>query len=154
MVNVDRWDGQRWYDPVFDRTHNVNIVGSQKFGKNRDWEFSVKWNLGSGFPFTQTQGYYQPSGMENGIATDYLVSNAGELGILFAPLNEGRLPYYHRLDINLRKTMEIKDKIQLEFNAGATNLYNRDNVFYIDRITAQRVNQLPFLPSLGVDITF
>jgi hypothetical protein len=31
--NVDRWDGNRWYDPVFDRRHNLNIVISQKFGK-------------------------------------------------------------------------------------------------------------------------
>ena len=29
LGNVDRWDGLRWYDPVFDRLHNVNLVASQ-----------------------------------------------------------------------------------------------------------------------------
>ena len=55
--NVDRWDGIRWYDPVFDRRHNVNLVVSQGIGRDQDWEVSARWNLGSGLPFTQTQGF-------------------------------------------------------------------------------------------------
>jgi hypothetical protein len=46
------------YAPVFDRRHNVNLVGTYTFGKKRNLDLSIRWNYGSGFPFTPTQGYY------------------------------------------------------------------------------------------------
>ena len=39
-------------------------------------------------------------------------------------------------------------------NAGVTNLYNRNNLFYFDRMTLQRVDQLPILATLGVKFIF
>lgn len=150
--NVDRWDGIRWYDPVFDRRHNINLVASEKFGKKRNWEASVRWNLGSGLPFTQTQGYYEPSAI-SGITADYIVTNSPTLGIQYAGLNEGRLPYYHRLDVSLHRSWKFK-KFTLDANASVTNAYNRENVFYIDRVTGRRVDQLPAIPALGVEISF
>ena len=42
-----RWDGFNEYYPVFDRRHNINIVGSYIFGDKKDFEMSVRWNLGS-----------------------------------------------------------------------------------------------------------
>lgn len=152
IADVDRWDGLRWYDPVFDRRHNINLVASEKFGKKRDWEASVRWNLGSGLPFTQTQGYYEPSAV-NSIGSNYVTSNASMLGIQYAGLNEGRLPYYHRLDVSLRRIWKFT-KMTLEANASVTNLYNRDNVFYIDRVTGRRVDQLPALPAIGIEVSF
>ena len=32
-----------------------------------------------------------------------------------------------------------------------TNVYSRANIFYINRVTGERVDQLPFLPSIGLD---
>jgi hypothetical protein len=152
--NVDRWDGFRWYDPVFDRRHNVNLVVSQGLGREGDWEVSARWNLGSGLPFTQTQGFYQPPNVIDGIASDYVVSNSNDLGIQFAGLNEGRLPAYHRLDMSIRREFEFENGQTLEGSAGVTNLYSRDNVFYVNRVTGERVDQLPFLPSISVDWHF
>ena len=152
--NVDRWDGFRWYDPVFDRRHNVNLVVSQGIGKDEAWEVSARWNLGSGLPFTQTQGFYQPPNVVDGISTDYVVANSPDLGIQFAPLNEGRLPAYHRLDLSIRREFKLNENHTLDFSAGATNVYSRDNVFYVNRITGDRVDQLPFLPSLSLDWRF
>ena len=153
IMNVDRWDGLRWYDPVFDRRHNVNVVASHSFGKNDSWEMSARWNLGSGLPFTQTQGAYEPPTLDGGISTDYIYTNSNTLAIQYAPLNEGRLPWYHRLDANIRKTFKW-EKSSLELNFGLTNAYNRANVFYIDRVTSKRVNQLPLLPSVGLEMSF
>ncbi|MDE0979493.1 MAG: carboxypeptidase-like regulatory domain-containing protein [Flavobacteriales bacterium] len=152
--NVDRWDGFRWYDPVFDRRHNVNLVVSQGLGREGDWEVSARWNLGSGLPFTQTQGFYQPPNVIDGIGTDYVVSNSNDLGIQYAGLNEGRLPAYHRLDMSIRREFEFENGQTLEGSAGVTNLYSRDNVFYVNRVTGERVDQLPFLPSISVDWHF
>ncbi|MFN0030622.1 MAG: TonB-dependent receptor [Flavobacteriales bacterium] len=156
LTKVNRWDGFKYYSPVFDRRHNANVVATYKFGKKKvkEYEFSVRWNLGSGLPFTQTQGFYQPQGVSGGVALDYITDNPSQLGIQFAPLNGGRLPYYHRLDMNLRRSLELKGKLKMELNAGITNVYNRANVFYIDRITAQRVDQLPIIPTIGVDLSF
>jgi len=104
-------------------------------------------------PFTQTQGYYQAPGTSGGISTNYLTANSNDLSIQFGDLNGGRLPYYHRLDFNVRRDFKWS-KAEMQVNAGLTNAYNRENVFYIDRVTARRVNQLPILPTVGLDLTF
>ena len=154
LAKVDRWDGFITYAPVFDRRHNVNLVVSHAFGEDRKYEVSCRWNLGSGFPFTQTQGYFQPPNVSDGIGADVINTNSPELGVVYGELNQGRLPAYHRLDLNLRRTWEFSRRIKLEANAGATNVYSRENIFYFNRVTNERVNQLPILPSLGIDITF
>jgi hypothetical protein len=150
---VTRYDGVINYPPHFDRRHNVNLVGSYAFGQDLTWEFSTRWNLGSGFPFTQTQGFYEKIPFHDGINTDYTRVN-GELGIVYGPLNQGRLPYYHRLDINLKKMIPTGEDSELEISLSITNVYNRENIFYFDRIRYERVNQLPFMPSLGINWTF
>jgi hypothetical protein len=150
---VNRYDGVIEYMPVFDRRHNLNLVVSYAFGKNKSWEAGVRWNLGSGFPFTQTQGFYEYYDFADGINTDYTSAN-GDLGIIYGDINSARLPYYHRMDVNLKKIVKLAKNSILELNLGATNAYNRANVFYFDRVTFERVNQLPFLPSIGMSITF
>ena len=154
LGNVDRWDGFRWYDPVFDRRHNVNLLASRKFGPKAKTEVSARWNLGSGLPFTQTQGYYQPVGISSGIDDNYVNGNPIELGIVYADLNAGRLPVYHRMDLSVRRSWKLGESIELDANASITNVYSRANIFYINRVTGERVDQLPFLPSVGVDMKF
>jgi hypothetical protein len=154
LGRVNRWDGFREYSPVFDRRHNINFVSTYSTGEKDQWEFSARWNLGSGLPFTQTQGYYQPIDVSQGIGTDYVVSNSSELGVVYAGLNEGRLPYYHRLDINAKRKFDLSDKVKMEVDLGCTNVYSRANVFYVDRVTNERVDQLPFMPSLGINLKF
>lgn len=150
---VERYDGYMTYYPHFDRRHNVNLVASHTFGKNLNWEFSTRWNLGSGFPFTQTQGFYEKVPFADGIGTDYTTSN-GELGIIYAEVNQGRLPYYHRLDASLKKFYEFSNESRLEIVLSVTNLYNRQNIFYFDRIKYEKVNQLPMMPTLGLSFKF
>ena len=151
--HVTRNDGVREYSPHFDRRHNINFVTSYKFGKSLDWKFDCRWNLGSGFPFTQTQGFFENITFSEGINTDYTSTN-GELGIEYAELNNGRLPYYHRLDLSLAKTVKINKNSTLNITASITNAYNRENIFYFNRVKYERVNQLPLMPSLGMSLTF
>ena len=149
---VDRFDGIRTYNPSFDRRHNINLVSTYTFGENLNWELSGRWNFGSGFPFTQTQGFY-PNISFNGVNTDFLSQN-GSLGIVYGEFNQGRLPTYHRLDVSLKHTWAISDRSELDFNFSLSNMYNRENIFYFDRVRFTRVNQLPILPSLGVTLSF
>ena len=153
LTFVNRWDGFVEYQPHFDRRHNVNLVGSYTFGKGLHWELDARWNMGSGFPFYKTTGFYEKIYFKDGVGTDYTNEN-GDLTFLLEPVNTGRLPYYHRLDITVKRKFELSTNATLEANAGVTNVYNRKNIFYQDRITNQRVNQLPFLPSLGLNLLF
>ncbi|MCB9186056.1 MAG: TonB-dependent receptor [Flavobacteriales bacterium] len=152
LSKVTRYDGINEYYPLFDRRHNVNLMAAYTFGKNLNWEASIRWNLGSGFPFTQTAGFYENLVFNNGINTDYTTQN-GTLGVQYGELNTGRLPYYHRLDFSVKRKFEI-GSTTLEAVIGVTNVYNRQNIFYIDRIRYQVVNQLPILPSLGLSWQF
>ncbi|WP_306642839.1 TonB-dependent receptor [Sanyastnella coralliicola] len=154
LADVDRWDGFTWYDPVFDRRHNINFVASHAFGEDDSWNASLRWNLGTGLPFTQTQGYYQAPNITDGIGSDPVVLNSDELGIFYAELNGGRLSDYHRLDLSVSKSWKFGDRIGLDMNASVTNIYSRENVFYVNRVTGETVYQLPFLPSIGFDLTF
>ena len=47
----------------------MNFVTSYKFGKNNSWKADIRWNLGSGFPFTQTAGFYENLVFDDGIKT-------------------------------------------------------------------------------------
>jgi hypothetical protein len=151
---VNRDDGEQIYPTVFDRRHNVNFLTTYTFGDDRLWEASVRWNLGSGFPFTLTQGFYSLYDFSDGLSSDVLQDNA-ELGVLFSPdRNDGRLPYYHRLDASVKRTLEFGKRTELEIVGSVTNLYNRENIFFFDRVRYDRVNQLPILPSLGLNLSF
>ncbi|MGB0932934.1 MAG: TonB-dependent receptor [Lishizhenia sp.] len=147
---TERWDGFKFYTPVFDRRHNVNLVATYAFGKKRDLEVSMRWNLGTGLPFTATTGYFQGEQFLNGITTDITTSNPNEVSLLYGEINTGRLPTYHRFDITVKKNWAFKNKTQLEGVFGITNVYDRDNIFYVNRVTNEKIPQLPILPSIGV----
>lgn len=151
---VNRDDGFQTYPTVFDRRHNINMLVSQSFGKDKAWEASVRWNYGSGFPFTLTQGFFTRYNYDDGVSTDILTDN-GDLGIIYdEDRNAGRLPDYHRLDISLKRIFEFSKNLNLEVIASITNVYDRENIFYFDRIRYERVNQLPILPSIGANFGF
>ena len=148
-----RTDEMREYEPSFDRRHNINLVASLKFGKKDLWQANARWNFGSPFPFTQTQGFYESVQFPNGIGSDIRNQN-GNLAINYAEINKGRLSYFHRLDISIQRTFHLSKLSTMEVTAGATNVYDRKNIFYRARITDEKIYQLPIIPSLGVNVSF
>lgn len=150
LGKVNRWDGFINYATVFDRRHNVNLVFTYLAGKKRNIELSARWNYGSGLPFTPTAGFYESQNFQNGVSTDIIGNNPNYVETILGDLNSKRLPDYHRLDITAKYPITIKDKEPLEITLGITNLYNRQNIFYVNRLTADVIYQLPILPSIGV----
>lgn len=149
---VKRDDGEQVYPPVFDRRHNLNLVATYQMGKKDEWELGARFNFGSGFPFTLTQGFYTSYDFDDGISTD-IYGNNGDLGIIYDEVrNGGRLPYYHRLDLSAKRTFEFGKHGKAEITASCTNVYDRPNIFYFDRVRYTRVNQLPVLPSLSFTV--
>ncbi len=170
---VTRDDGINQFFAHFDRRHNINLVGSYqlRIGKLKEsprenvkdrtvypFEIGVRWNLGSGFPFTRTQGFYANQTFLDGIGTDYLTDNTEpdtDLGVIYEEqINLGRLPFYHRLDISLKYTLDLIGYSKLTVSASVTNAYDRENIFYFDRIEYRRINQLPIMPALNINLRF
>jgi hypothetical protein len=143
----------RTYNPHYDRRHNINLLASYILDEKNTWEINARWNYGSGFPFTLTQGFYGLHTFQGGIYSDYTTQNE-DLGILYADLNTGRLSAYHRLDLGIKKTFTLTRYSRIEANLSVTNVYSRDNIFYTDRITGDKIYQLPILPSFGLMYSF
>ena len=155
----DRWLGNTItgkvanYPPTFDRRHNINLVSSYTFGKKRNWEINARWNYGSPFPTTPTQGYYPQLNFNGSLTYDYTTAN-GQVGYLPGEINSVRLPDFHRLDIGIKFRYNWSKRLVMEISAGASNVYNRKNIFYVNRFTFQRIDQLPFLPNLNLSLHF
>ncbi|GIV24360.1 MAG: TonB-dependent receptor [Bacteroidia bacterium] len=153
-----RTDFRLTYFPLWDRRHTANFLAAYRWGgfvstprlRESRWEFSVRWTLGSGLPFTQTLGFFEKLLLLQGSQSPYPIQQ-GQLAVLLSPnYNGARLPAYHRLDLMVKHRWRIGPAFLLEANFTLLNAYNRPNLFYIDRISARRYNQLPILPSLGL----
>ncbi len=149
-------DGKKQeYPTPFDTRLNVNSLVAYTAGKKKDWDISARINVHSPFPFTQTQGFYENINfVGNGLATN--VNQApGSIGILYDnKINGGRLSWYHRLDIGVKKHFAMKSRSSFDVTLAVTNAYNRNNIFYVNRVTNTRVYQLPLFPSANVTWNF
>lgn len=143
------------YPPPFDRRVNINLLASYTVGKKRDWEVSGRFNYGSPFPFTQTQAFYENVSYTSGSIGTNVQQQNGTPGVMYAPtLNGGRLSHYHRLDFSVKKKFSLSKYSNLETTLSITNVYNRSNIFYINRQDNVKVHQLPVFPSLNVNWNF
>ncbi|RYE25272.1 MAG: TonB-dependent receptor [Sphingobacteriales bacterium] len=153
--SIDSKGAIQTYPPPFDRRMNINLLASYAAGKKKDWDLSARLNVGSPFPFTQTQGFYETlDPTEAGIQTNINTQN-GSIGILYADaINGGRLSWYHRFDLSARKRFILSTNSNIETTLSVSNVYNRNNIFYVDRLSNSLVYQLPIFPSLNVTWNF
>ena len=154
-VNKDYEDSNgdiHTYRTHYDRRHNINLLATYTAGAKNQWEFSARWNFGTGFPFTKVTGFYEELPYNNIDFDPY--TESGYLGILYDELNTGQMPTYHRLDIDIKRKFYFSENVLLEANFGITNVYNRENIFYIDIVSAESIYQLPLMPSLGLTLSF
>ncbi len=141
------WFGERIarYDPPHDRRHQVSVVVGVE---RRAFAASVRWQFGSGLPFTRVQGF------DDVIALRTLVDvreAARRPRVLFERPWNGRLPTYHRLDLSLERRFNVAGA-PLSVQAGAINAYDRTNLFYFDVFRVRRVDQLPIVPFVALQI--
>lgn len=140
------------YPPHFDRRLSVNLLTSYTFGKQLNWVVSMRWNYGSGLPFTSSKAYYESLSLSS-LDDDYTTSS-GDVGTIYGEINERRLTAYHRLDLNIKRKFFLKGDAELELVASLTNVYDRNNVFYVNRLANEVIYQLPILPSFGATFKF
>ncbi len=141
--NVD----QLSFRPPHDRRHQLNLILS---GSMAGFDLSARWNIGSGLPYTEVRGF------DGFILMDGVVDVEGVEGfprVIYDHPYEGVLPTYHRLDVTVERQMSL-GPADLTVQAGAVNAYNRANLFALDIFTLQRTDQLPFVPTVGIEIEF
>ncbi len=134
--------------PKYDTRHAVNL--NLTFDLGNGWQASTMWIYHSGLPFTQIEGFYDKMYLDDIYSSGGLFGNFNPYTIL-SDKNLGRLPTYHRLDLNVTKKFQLYGT-NLSLSFSVLNLYNRKNIFYFERDTGKRVNMLPVLPSATLRI--
>ena len=108
----------------------------------------MRWEFSSGYPFTQTMGFYDRIILTDPVHTPP-EHETGEPYAILGPKNAARLNPYHRLDAGVTYRFEF-GQVRGSVGAHIINLYNRKNVFYFERYTGQRIDMIPFFPSATV----
>ena len=137
------------YFPRYDRRHHLNLMAIGR-PVNR-LSITLRWEYGSGFPFSQTVGYFNRLTLGNSLPGPWERESTLPL-VMLGPKNGARLPAYHRLDASA-----VYDLSLMGFNVSAgldfLNVYDNKNIFYFDRTTGQSAYMLRFFPSVTFAIT-
>jgi hypothetical protein len=150
------------YAPIFDRRVDFDLV--LRYPLPGGIEGGLRLNVGSGLPYTRPVGAYPAYTYQ--VVDGRLVSRPGEAGggpwnaVVLGDRNAERYPAYHRLDVGLRKTVHRRWGTATPF-LDILNVYDRrDNVlFYFfdygaDPPVRTGISMLPFLPTIGVEVSF
>ena len=138
------------YPPSYDRRHTINALSDVHIFENFD--ASIRWEYGSGYPFTQSIGYYDRLPLTEFYDQNFAFQS-GAPYISLGEKNSGRLPQYHRLDLGFRYRFDI---LCFRGKAGISiiNVYDRQNILYFNRTSGQQVNMIPFLPTATFELEY
>lgn len=120
LSKTERWydgiENGRVYPAVFDRPHDLVIVGSYQINKN--WQLSSNFIYATGRAYTPIQSLFIINGRPN---------------VEYGPRNSSRLDDYHRLDLSITYDNRAKHKKQFysSWVFSIYNIYNRKNPFFL-----------------------
>ncbi len=135
------------YSPPHDQRHSVNLLGSGSF-----WGFttSARWEIGTGRPYTRIYGF----DLSLLVPRENPITDPGTARTIFTEPYGDRLPVYHRLDVSVERSFQVSERISVDTQIGAINMYDRNNIFYFDVNALQRIDQNPLLPYLSIQTNF
>jgi len=152
------------FAPIFDRRVDVDFV--LRYPAPFGWEGGLRWNFGTGIPFTRALGsysYYTPRYVEGGgldwTGSEDDLESQGGYGVVVGDRNASRYPNYHRLDVSFRRSFP-KTWGSLTPYVNLVNVYNQRNVlfyFYEYNLvppTRSGISMFPVLPTIGLEISF
>jgi len=148
---TERSIGDFTYNPRYDRRHSINIIAGWKPAAG--WDINVRWEYGSGLPFSQIIGFYDRLRFNGLFDGGGYIGESGEPYTMLGPKNTGRLPSYHRMDVSVSKAFDF-EYVRLVAEASVLNVYDRNNMFYYDRTTGERIDMLPILPTVNLRVEF
>ncbi|WP_075603724.1 TonB-dependent receptor [Saccharicrinis aurantiacus] len=136
-----------YFPTLNDRRHDVGIYSNYKI--NPRMSISATWAFSSGNAVTlPSQKYYKPQLPSNGTLEN------GDYSEHIDEIHGYRMPVYHRLDIGVNMTKEIRWG-QQTWSMGLYNAYGRQNAFslYFDsnydsegNLVDRQLNQLSIFP--------
>ena len=135
------------FRPPHDRRHQLNVLAQAEIA---GFTLSTRWAFGSGVPYSRVLGFDSFVLLESLQAVSTLPT---QRRVVYERPFRGLLPAYHRLDVALARTFRL-GRAGLTLQASAINAYDRRNIFYLDTFTLQRVDQLPLVPALGLQVAF
>jgi len=144
---IDRFNFGEEYFPTYDRRHQFVLMQEKPLGKK--WRMSAAFRYGTGQPVTLAAGRY----------TVRDITGREYDTVLDGDYHAYRLPDYHRLDMGLTYSTKWRGMI-IEPNLYLINVYDRENVYIRAYDTSKNpvefedVTMLPFLPTVGVRVTF
>ncbi|MEM6647239.1 MAG: TonB-dependent receptor [Bacteroidota bacterium] len=148
----DQENFQLWFDidelefrPPHDRRHQLTMVGTYGFGP---FDASVRWQFGAGLPFNQALGFDGLVVLDGPVNVN---TDPGFRRVIYERPYNGVLPTYHRLDVSVERSFEF-EYTTVKAQAGLINAYDRANLFYLDVFTLDRADQLPLVPTFGLEI--
>lgn len=147
--DIGAWTGDAVvrYTPPHDLRHKLGLTTSLDL----HWmTASARWQYNSGLPFTRVYGFDAFLDMRG--LRDRPFENPGTNRTLFDRPYGARLAPYHRLDVSLEKTIDITPTLAVSTEVGAINAYDRTNLFYFDIFTRDRVDQLPLIPYVSLQV--
>jgi len=140
------------YYPKYDSRHHIDAVYS--FTITRRWTLNSRFSFGTGQGYTRILGY---TPIEDPVYRLDPIYREG--------LNADRLPYYMRLDVGIRGQFR-KWRVKWMPFLQIVNVLNRRNEFNHYRTPGDNtvnppkpseektIPQLPFLPTIGLDVEF
>jgi len=134
------------YNPPHDQRHSINTLLRFSSG---NFSTGIRWELASGRPYTQVRAF----DLFLNLPRQNPVQEPGTQYTLFSRPYGERLPFYHRLDLIAEQQFTLTRSAQLNLEAGIINLYGRENIFYFDLNTLERVNQISLLPFVAITAT-
>lgn len=147
---LELWYGSSELDfrPPHDRRHQVNAVASLDL---RPFDIDVRWQFGSGLPYSRALGFDGFMVVDGNLD---VFEEPGNRRVIYEEPYNGVLPTYHRLDITMERDIILSGTARLKALAGVINMYDRQNLFYLDVFTLRRVDQLPFIPTFGLKLEY
>jgi hypothetical protein len=146
------------YAPIFDRRLDVDFVLQAMLP--RSVELGVRWNLGTGLPYTRPLAahvYYDYTLLDG--TWRWAGEDTARSAVVLGARNADRYPAYHRLDVGVRRTF-IRRWGTITPHFDLLNAYNRRNVlfyfyqFYETPPTRSGISMFPLLPTAGFEARF
>jgi hypothetical protein len=110
---------------AYDQTHNLSIVGNYKIAENIT--LSATWMYHTGNCVTLASSKYK---LYNHDYSGYTYKNYYTDVEVYSEKNGYRLPDYHKLDIGINRTKQMKKGVR-NWSINIYNAYNRQNAYYV-----------------------
>jgi hypothetical protein len=107
---------------TYDQTHNISVVAN--------YEISDKLTLSANWVYHTGNCLTLPSAKYQTYNNEFFNSEKYKTVEIYSERNGYRLPDYHRLDIGINRTKQMKKGVR-NWSINIYNAYNRQNAYYV-----------------------